>query len=219
MLRITTLKKNCLIPPFDTKIQFFLMFFIFFSLIFSLQVKDKNSKSEINAQKKQILEQNLLNLQKINLFANNQEGTQTSSPAPTSTPKISPKHDDDDDDDDDAGDIKPKPQPTDQIIGRTLAGIQVTTMTYVGFVIIAAIILLFFGWKKCYKSATNDVVIHDDIVLAENMKEPLNQDNIEIRIEESDSYSDKQEDKKEDNNANQQDNAELPNPFSHPPPV
>ena len=194
------------------------MFFILFSLLISIQ----NNKNEIHTEYKQknsIGTQNLLNQQK-NLL--NQEETNIPLPTPSPTPS-----DDDDDDDDDSGQINPKPQPTDQIIGRTLAGVQVTTMTYIGFVIIAAILLLFLGWKKCYKSASNNVIIKDDIVLAENnMNEPLNADNIEIRIEDLDSDDDNSQDNKEEKkdnnneNVNQQNNvSELPNPFNNPPSV
>ena len=190
------------------------MFFLLFSLVFA----EENISSPLElpatpSPSPEIVDQPTPeNSSEIEIF------NVTPSPSliqPTSHPAEPSGHDDDDEE---TGEYTSRPQPTEEVIGRTIGGIQVTTMTYFSIIIIGGIVLLFLGWKMCYRSASAVGEIRDDIVLAENgISDPLNVDNIEINIE--DLESDDEKEKKTENNQTQeqQNSGELPNPFSKPP--
>ena len=85
--------------------------------------------------------------------------------------------------DEETGSYKPVPQPTDEVFGKTIGGIKLTTMSFVGFGCIIVIVLLFLTWKVCAKSSQNVGEIRDDLI-GHDMNQQLNDtDNIEIKID------------------------------------
>ncbi|EAX92730.1 hypothetical protein TVAG_329910 [Trichomonas vaginalis G3] len=90
------------------------------------------------------------------------------------------------------------PDPTEEVISADLIkNLEMGSITYIGFILIALILLLFIGWKFCYKSATNTGELQDDIEVHLNDGDIVDKD---IMIEVDDQSDSDQ--KKPDNQEN-----------------